>query len=47
MTDTAQRSTTKADLLHYSKGNIRDYALLLSLLAITIFVHLFTNGTLF
>ena len=47
MTDTAQRSTTKADLLHYIKGNIRDYALLLSLLAIMIFFQLFTNGTLF
>jgi putative multiple sugar transport system permease protein len=47
MTDTAARSTTKADLLHYIKGNIRDYALLLSLLAIMIFFQLFTNGTLF
>ena len=37
----------KSDIMRFVKANIRDYALLLSLLAIMIFFQLATNGTLF
>lgn len=47
MTDTAASGHTKSDLLRFIKGNIRDYALLLSLLAIMIFFQFSTDGTLF
>jgi putative multiple sugar transport system permease protein len=46
MTDTTTPAT-KPDILRFIKANIRDYALLLSLLAIMIFFQLTTNGTLF
>ncbi len=45
MTDTT--SPTKSDIMRFVKANIRDYALLLSLLAIMIFFQFTTNGTLF
>jgi putative multiple sugar transport system permease protein len=44
MTDTTQ---IKPDFMRFVKSNIRDYALLLSLLAIMIFFQFNTNGTLF
>ncbi|MDP4822908.1 MAG: sugar ABC transporter permease, partial [Aestuariivirgaceae bacterium] len=47
MTDTAASGHTKSDFMRFIKGNIRDYALLLSLLAIMIFFQFATNGTLF
>jgi putative multiple sugar transport system permease protein len=37
----------KSDIMRFVKANIRDYALLLSLLAIMIFFQFTTNGTLF
>jgi putative multiple sugar transport system permease protein len=37
----------KPDFMRFVKSNIRDYALLLSLLAIMIFFQFNTNGTLF
>ncbi len=37
----------KSDIMRFVRANIRDYALLLSLLAIMIFFQLATNGTLF
>jgi putative multiple sugar transport system permease protein len=47
MTNIAAQSSVKSDLLRFIKANIRDYALLLSLLAIMIFFQFATNGTLF
>jgi putative multiple sugar transport system permease protein len=44
MTDTTQ---TKPDFMRFVKSNIRDYALLLSLLAIMVFFQFNTHGTLF
>ena len=44
MTDTTQ---VKPDFMRFVKSNIRDYALLLSLLAIMIFFQFNTHGTLF
>ncbi len=46
MTD-ATAVATKPDIMRFIKANIRDYALLLSLLAIMIFFQFTTNGTLF
>ncbi len=45
MTDTAVQS--KPDMMRFIKANIRDYALLLSLIAIMIFFQFTTGGTLF
>ncbi|MGB3139892.1 MAG: multiple monosaccharide ABC transporter permease [Aestuariivirga sp.] len=47
MTDTAVHSQTRSDMLRFVKSNIRDYALLLSLLVIMIFFQVTTDGTLF
>ena len=47
MTGTAAQTTAKPDLMGFIKANIRDYALLLSLLAIMVFFQFTTNGTLF
>ena len=47
MTDTIVQSQTRSDILRFVKANIRDYALLLSLLVIMIFFQFTTNGTLF
>lgn len=47
MTDTAVQSQTRSDILRFVKSNIRDYALLLSLLVIMVFFQFTTNGTLF
>jgi putative multiple sugar transport system permease protein len=45
MTDIAAQP--KPDIMRFIKANIRDYALLLSLIAIMIFFQFTTNGTLF
>jgi putative multiple sugar transport system permease protein len=47
MTDVTTSAAPKPDMLRFIKANIRDYALLLSLLAIMIFFQFTTNGTLF
>lgn len=47
MTDTAIQSQTRTDILRFVKRNIRDYALLLSLLVIMVFFQFTTDGTLF
>ncbi len=47
MTETAVATQTKSDIMRFVKANIRDYALLLSLLAIMVFFQFTTNGTLF
>ena len=47
MSDSAVQSNAKIDMMRFIKSNIRDYALLLSLLAIMIFFQITTNGTLF
>ena len=47
MTDTALTATRRTDFLRFVKSNIRDYALLLSLLAIMVFFQFTTHGTLF
>jgi putative multiple sugar transport system permease protein len=47
MTDTTSKALARADLMRFIKANIRDYALLLSLLAIMVFFQLTTGGTLF
>ena len=47
MTDTTVQSQTRTDILRFVKSNIRDYALLLSLLVIMVFFQFTTNGTLF
>ena len=47
MTDTSVQADTKSEILRFVKRNIRDYALLLSLLVIMVFFQLTTGGTLF
>ena len=47
MSDSAVQSHNKTDIMRFVKSNIRDYALLLSLLAIMVFFQITTNGTLF
>jgi putative multiple sugar transport system permease protein len=47
MTETALPAATRTDFLRFIKSHIRDYALLLSLLAIMVFFQFATNGTLF
>jgi putative multiple sugar transport system permease protein len=47
MTDTAVHADTKAEIVRFVKRNIRDYALLLSLLVIMVFFQFTTGGTLF
>jgi putative multiple sugar transport system permease protein len=47
MTDTTIQSQTRSDIVRFVKSNIRDYALLLSLLVIMIFFQFTTDGTLF
>jgi putative multiple sugar transport system permease protein len=47
MTDTAITTDTKSDIMRFVKRNIRDYALLLSLLVIMVFFQFTTDGTLF
>ena len=47
MTDTAVQSQSRSEILRFVKSNIRDYALLLSLLVIMVFFQFTTNGTLF
>ena len=47
MTDTIVQSQTRSDILRFVKSNIRDYALLLSLLVIMVFFQFTTDGTLF
>jgi putative multiple sugar transport system permease protein len=47
MTDIAAHTDTKSEIMRFVKRNIRDYALLLSLLVIMVFFQFTTNGTLF
>jgi putative multiple sugar transport system permease protein len=47
MSQTQLEAQAKPDMMRFIKANIRDYALLLSLLAIMIFFQFTTNGTLF
>src|SRR5262245_52815770 len=47
MTDVADTVAQRPDLIRFIKANIRDYALLLSLLAIMVFFQYMTGGTLF
>ena len=47
MTDATTTAAVKPDMLRFIKANIRDYALLLSLLAIMVFFQFTTGGTLF
>src|SRR6185503_10664495 len=47
MTEITAPGDTRSDLLRFVKANIRDYALLLSLLVIMIFFQFTTGGTLF
>jgi putative multiple sugar transport system permease protein len=47
MTETAIPAANRIDFFRFVKSNLRDYALLLSLLAIMIFFQITTNGTLF
>jgi putative multiple sugar transport system permease protein len=47
MTDITSKAIDRAEILRFVKANIRDYALLLSLLVIMIFFQFTTNGTLF
>ena len=47
MSDLTSETQVKPDISRFIKSNIRDYALLLSLLAIMIFFQFTTNGTLF
>jgi putative multiple sugar transport system permease protein len=47
MTDTAAQAKPQSDIMRFVKSNIRDYALLLSLLAIMVFFQFTTKGTLF
>jgi putative multiple sugar transport system permease protein len=47
MSEITVQAETKPDLLRFVKAHIRDYALLLSLLAIMVFFQFTTNGTLF
>ena len=43
MTDTTVQSLLRSDILRFVKSNIRDYALLLSLLVIMVFFQITTN----
>ena len=47
MSETTAATETKPDILRFVRAHIRDYALLLSLLAIMVFFQFTTNGTLF
>jgi putative multiple sugar transport system permease protein len=47
MTETTSMASARPDFMKFIKANIRDYALLLSLLAIMIFFQFTTKGTLF
>jgi putative multiple sugar transport system permease protein len=47
MTDTTQTAHSSADIWRFIRANVRDYALLLSLLAIMVFFQITTNGILF
>ena len=47
MTDISSKAVESTDILRFVKANIRDYALLLSLLAIMVFFQIATNGILF
>jgi putative multiple sugar transport system permease protein len=47
MTEITVQGEAKPDILRFIKAHIRDYALLLSLLAIMVFFQFTTNGTLF
>ncbi|WP_119387929.1 multiple monosaccharide ABC transporter permease [Taklimakanibacter lacteus] len=47
MSEVTAHSEAKPDLLRFIKAHIRDYALLLSLLAIMVFFQFTTSGTLF
>ncbi|NJM30257.1 MAG: sugar ABC transporter permease [Rhizobiales bacterium] len=47
MTDVSTTAAARPDILRFVKANIRDYALLLSLLAIMVFFQFTTSGTLF
>jgi putative multiple sugar transport system permease protein len=47
MSDVTTQAATRIDLLRFVKANIRDYALLISLLAIMVFFQFATRGTLF
>jgi len=47
MTDTGAAAPARSDLMRFVLANIRDYALLLSLLAVMVFFQFATNGTLF
>lgn len=47
MTDTIITAAERPSLMRFIKANVRDYALLLSLLAIMIFFQFATSGTLF
>ena len=47
MAETNQTSREKVDILHFVKANIRDYALLISLVVIMVYFQFSTNGVLF
>jgi putative multiple sugar transport system permease protein len=47
MTDISSKAIDRVEILRFVKANIRDYALLLSLLVIMIFFQFTTEGTLF
>ncbi len=47
MSDVTSQAQAKPDFLRFVKANIRDYALLLSLLVIMVFFQFTTDGTLF
>jgi putative multiple sugar transport system permease protein len=47
MSDSANQTAPRTDIMRFVHANIRDYALLLSLLAIMVFFQFTTNGTLF
>ncbi len=47
MAQATETSRDKIDILHFVKANIRDYALLISLLIIMAYFQYSTNGTLF
>ena len=47
MAEAAQSNPGKVDILHFIKANIRDYALLISLLVIMVYFQFSTHGTLF
>ena len=47
MSNTPIAANEKADMMRFIKANIRDYVLLISLIAIMVFFQFTTNGTLF